>query len=184
MATKEKTKEAADGEGAEAVPPKKSSMKWIIVGVVVLLLVGGGGAFAWFKFLAPHKVEAKADEHKAPEVKAAEGKEGKAEAGTTAKIGPIFDLDPFIVNLADTEPRFLKVTIKLELDGPLVKAEVGERMPQVRDAVLLLLSSKETQMLKPTAGKLQLRDEILLRINALLSNGQAKNAYFTEFVVQ
>ncbi len=60
MATKEKTKEATDGEGAEAVVPKKSSMKWIIVGVVVLLLVGGGGAFAWFKFLAPHKVEAKA----------------------------------------------------------------------------------------------------------------------------
>jgi flagellar protein FliL len=181
MATKEKTKEAADGEGAEAVPPKKSSMKWIIVGVVVLLLVGGGGAFAWFKFLAPHKVDAKAEEQKVAEVKATEG---KADAGTGAKIGPIFDLDPFIVNLADVEPRFLKVTIKLELDGPLVKAEVGERMPQVRDAVLILLSSKETQMLKPTAGKLQLRDEILLRINALLANGQAKNAYFTEFVVQ
>ena len=181
MATKEKTKEATDGEDKEVVAPKKSSMKWIIVGVVVLLLVGGGGAFTWFKFLAPHKVEAKADEHKAPEVKATEG---KGEAGTTAKIGPIFDLDPFIVNLADAEPRFLKVTIKLELDGPLVKAEVGERMPQVRDAVLLLLSSKETQNLKPTAGKLQLRDEILLRINALLSNGQARNAYFTEFVVQ
>jgi flagellar protein FliL len=180
MATKEKTKGAAEGEDAEAVPPKKSSMKWIIVGVVVLLLVGGGGAFAWFKFLAPHKVEAKSDEQKVAEVKTSEG---KTEAGT-AKIGPIFDLDPFIVNLADTEPRFLKVTIKLELDGPLLKAEVGERMPQVRDAVLLLLSSKEAQMLKPTAGKLQLRDEILLRINALLANGQAKNAYFTEFVVQ
>jgi flagellar FliL protein len=182
MATKEKSKEATEGEGAEAAPPKKSSMKWIIVGVVVLLLVGGGGAFAWFKFLAPHnKAEAKSDEHKAPEVKPTEG---KTEAGTTTKMGPIFDLDPFIVNLADAEPRFLKVTIKLELDGPLVKAEVGERMPQVRDAVLLLLSSKETQTLKPTAGKLQLRDEILLRINALLANGQVKNAYFTEFVVQ
>jgi flagellar FliL protein len=181
MATKDKAKEATDGEGAEAAPPKKSSMKWIIVGVVVLLLVGGGGAFAWFKFLAPNKVAAKADDPKAAEAKVTEG---KPEAGTGTKIGPIFDLDPFIVNLADAEPRFLKVTIKLELDGPLVKAEVGERMPQVRDAVLLLLSSKETTMLKPTAGKLQLRDEILLRINSLLANGQAKNAYFTEFVVQ
>jgi len=54
----------------------------------------------------------------------------------------------------------------------------------VRDALLILLSSKETQTLKPTAGKLQLRDEILQRVNSLLSAGQARNAYFTEFVVQ
>jgi flagellar FliL protein len=94
------------------------------------------------------------------------------------------DMDPFIVNLADTEPRFLKVTIKLELDGVPVKAEISERIPQVRDAILMLLSSKDAQTLKPTAGKLQLRDEILQRINALLATGQARNAYFTEFVVQ
>jgi flagellar FliL protein len=94
------------------------------------------------------------------------------------------DMDPFIVNLADAEPRFLKVTIKLELDGAPAKAEVSERSPQVRDAILILLSSKDAQTLKPTAGKLQLRDEILQRINALLATGQARNAYFTEFVVQ
>ena len=183
MATKDKAKDAAGEEGAEPAPPKKSSMKLIIVGVVVLLAVGGGGAFAWFKFLAPHKAEAKTQEAKSSEVKVAEGKPGEPGAAT-AKIGPIFDLDPFIVNLSDTEPRFLKVTIKLELDGAPVKAEVSERIPQVRDAILILLSSKDTQTLKPTAGKLQLRDEILQRINSLLSSGQARNAYFTEFVVQ
>ena len=180
---KEKTKEAAAEEGAEPATPKKGSMKLIIIGVVVLLAVGGGGAFAWFKFLAPHKVEAKTPEAKSSEAKAGEAHPGE-QAAATAKIGPILDLDPFIVNLADTEPRFLKVTIKLELDGLPAKAEVSERIPQVRDALLILLSSKETQSLKPTAGKLQLRDEILQRINALLSTGQARNAYFTEFVVQ
>ena len=179
---KDKTKEAAGEEGAEPAAPKKSSMKLIIVGVVVLLAVGGGGAFAWFKFLAPHKVEAKTPEAKASE-HGAEAKPGEPGAAV-AKIGPILDLDPFIVNLADVEPRFLKVTIKLELDGFPAKAEVSERIPQVRDALLILLSSKETVTLKPTAGKLQLRDEILQRINSLLSAGQARNAYFTEFVVQ
>ena len=180
---KDKPKEAADEEGAAPAPPKKSSMKLIIIGVAVLLAVGGGGAFAWFKFLAPHKVEAKTTEAKSSEAHGVEAKPGEPGAAT-AKIGPILDLDPFIVNLADTEPRFLKVTIKLELDGAPAKAEVTERIPQVRDALLILLSSKETQMLKPTAGKLQLRDEILQRINSLLSTGQARNAYFTEFVVQ
>jgi flagellar protein FliL len=192
MATSEKPKEATGEEGAAPVPPKKSNLKWIIVGVLVLFAVGGGGAFAWFKFMAPHKVEAKAGDTKASEGKAGEGKPGEAKPGEAkaespgpgTKIGPIMDMDPFIVNLADTEPRFLKVTIKLELDGVPVKAEISERIPQVRDAILMLLSSKEAQALKPTAGKLQLRDEILQRINALLATGQARNAYFTEFVVQ
>jgi len=184
MATNEKTKEAE--EGAAPVPPKKSNLKLILVGVLVLFAVGGG-AFAWFKFMAPHKAEAKAGDTQTAEGKAGEGKPGEAKAespGPGTKIGPIMDMDPFIVNLADAEPRFLKVTIKLELDGAPAKAEVSERIPQVRDAVLMLLSSKDAQTLKPTAGKLQLRDEILQRINALLATGQARNAYFTEFVVQ
>jgi len=181
MATNKKTREAADEEGATPVTPKKSNLKWIIVGVLVLFAVGGGGAFAWFKVMSPHKAEAKAGDAKSSEVKT-EGKPGE-QAGPT-KMGPILDLDPFIVNLADSEPRFLKVTIKLELDGPLAKTEISERMPQVRDAILILLTSKESQSLKPTGGKLQLRDEILQRINSLMASGQARNAYFTEFVVQ
>jgi flagellar FliL protein len=172
MPTKDKSKDSTDSPGAPAGPPKRSSMKWMIAGLVVLLLVGGAGAFAWFKFLAPHKADAKPAEVKGDQ------------AAQPAKIGPIIDLDPFIVNLADPEPRFLKLTIKVEVDGLSAKAEIGERIPQIRDAVLILLSSKESQTIKPTAGKLQLRDEILQRINALLATGQAKNAYFTEFVVQ
>jgi flagellar FliL protein len=189
MATKAKTDDTGEETPAPA-PAPKTSFKWIIVGVLVLAVLGGGGAFAWFKFMAPHKAEAKPGETTQTEVKV-EGKAGEKtgektgeQSGPPTKIGPIFDLDPFIVNLADAEPRFLKVTMKLELDGAPAKAEVSERMPQVRDAVLILLSSKESQALKPTSGKLQLRDEILQRINSLLANGQARNAYFTEFVVQ
>jgi flagellar protein FliL len=184
MATKEKTDETT--EEAVAPPPKKSSLKWIVIGLVLLLAIGGGGAFAWLKFMAPHRAEAKAGDAKGGDTKSGETKPGEksGEAAVTTKIGPIFDLDPFIVNLADPEPRFLKVTVKLELDSAVAKSEVSERIPQVRDAILILLSGKESQTLKPTAGKLQLRDEILQRINSLLSTGQARNAYFTEFVVQ
>jgi flagellar FliL protein len=49
---------------------------------------------------------------------------------------------------------------------------------------LVLLSSKESVALKPATGKLQLRDEILQRVNSLLAAGKARNVYFTEFVVQ
>jgi flagellar FliL protein len=171
MVTKD-PKQASVEQPVAPVRRKKSSLKWAIVGVAVLAAVGAGGAVTWFKFLTPHKAVAKSLDDKGDH------------AMEPTKIGPIVDLDPFIVNLADSDPRFLKLTIKVELDGLTAKAEVGERTPQVRDAILILLSSKESQTLKPTAGKLQLRDEILQRINSLLSTGQARNAYFTEFVVQ
>ena len=187
MATIGKTEDPAGEEAAAPPPPKKSSLKWILVGVLVLVIAGGGGAYAWFKFMAPHRAETKTGDPKQVEGKPEEGKpveKGGEHAGPATKIGPILDLDPFIVNLADPEPRFLKVTIKLELDTPSAKAELNDRIPQVRDSILLLLSSKDAQSLKPTAGKLQLRDEMLQRINSLMANGQARNAYFTEFVVQ
>ena len=188
MATKDK---ADDKDVAAAPPPKKNPVILIVAGAVLLLAVGGGGAYAWLKFKAPHNAEAKTEDGAAADAKPADKGEkdekGQKPAGQAAgaqKMGPIMDLDPFIVNLADADPRFLKVTVKLELDGPLAKTEATDRMPQVRDAILVLLSSKDAQGLKPTAGKMQLRDEILQRVNSLLSAGQARNAYFTEFVVQ
>ena len=184
MATKDKA-EDKDAAAAAPPPPKKNPIILIVAGAVLLLAVGGGGAYAWLKFKAPHNAEAKTEEGAATADKPADkGEKPAGQAAAVAKMGPIMDLDPFIVNLADADPRFLKVTVKLELDSLLAKTEAVDRLPQVRDAILVLLSSKDAQGLKPTAGKMQLRDEILQRVNSLLSAGQARNAYFTEFVVQ
>lgn len=181
MATKGKTEEGGD-TAAPPPQPKKKPVVLIVVGALALLAAGGGGAYAWLKFMAPHKVEAKAVES-APAA-AKPGEKGQDNAAAAQKMGPIMDLDPFIVNLADPETRFLKITVKLEMDGPAAKTEATERLPQVRDAILVLLSAKDSPAIKSTAGKMQLRDEILARINSLLAAGQARNAYFTEFVVQ
>jgi flagellar FliL protein len=97
----------------------------------------------------------------------------------------MFDLDPFIVNLADVpETRYLKLTVKLELDRPEIAAELSTRIPQVRDTILILLSSKDTAGLRNPQGKFQLRDELTQRVNALLPKSGVRSAYFTEFVVQ
>ena len=97
----------------------------------------------------------------------------------------MFDLDPFIVNLADVpESRYLKLTVKLELDRPEIAAELSTRIPQVRDTILILLSSKDTAGLRNPQGKFQLRDELTQRVNALLPKSGVRSAYFTEFVVQ
>ena len=126
------------------------------------------------------------EEHKAvAEVKAEPKSEADGKHGQATSPGAIFDLDPFIVNLADTpEVRYLKLTLKLEVDSEAVAAELSARIPQIRDAILVLLSSKDVNAVRTTQGKFQLRDEITQRINGLLRKPGVRSAYFTEFVVQ
>ena len=62
--------------------------------------------------------------------------------------------------------------------------EVNERMPQIRDSILLLIGNKTFAELNDLQGKLQLRAEIIVRLNKLLKKGKVKGIYFTEFVVQ
>jgi flagellar FliL protein len=161
--------EKKEKEGKEEAPEKKgSSLKWIIIGVVVLLVLGGGGFFSWKTFFNPAEKGA--------------GEEG---AATLVKLGPTYPLDPFIVNLAGTGgERYLKVNVVLELKDASLAAEMEKRKAQVRDTLLLLLSSKTFDDIATFRGKTKVRNEITSRLNAFLLPGSVKKVYFTEFVVQ
>ena len=111
----------------EEAPEKKGGLvKWIIIGIAILLVLGGGDFVSWETFMKPSEKEAK-----------------KENAPLRVELGPTFPLDTFIVNLAGANgERYLKVNMELELkDGKLVP-ELEKRRPQVRDTILLLLSSK------------------------------------------
>ena len=156
-------------EGAEEAPQKKgSAIKWIIIGAVVFLVLAGGGFASWKTFFHPAQKEV-----------APEG------AAMKVDLGPVMSLDPFIVNLAGTGgERYLKVTLELELKDNLLVAEMEKRKPQVKDTLLLLLSSKTLDDIATFRGKTKLRNEIISRLNALLTPDSVKKVYFTEFVVQ
>lgn len=153
-----------------------NKLLFIVLGVVLLLVVGmGGGLFMmWSKMSAINTQIATA----------AEAKDGQT--GTDqAMIGPIMALDTFIVNLADAGgKRFLRVTIDLELNNPEMQEEMKTRMPQVRDAILMILPTKHFDDISSTEGKMALRDELLASLNQFLTTGQVNNIYFKEFVVQ
>jgi flagellar FliL protein len=169
------------------VPAPAFPIKLLIIIVVAALAAGLGGAFVVVKFLGgSSKKTENAEEHK-PEVAAKS--DSLSEAGgkhvSAAAPGAMFDLEPFIVNLADSpEIRYLKLTVKLELENEAVTAELSARVPQVRDTVLVLLSSKDSNTVRTTQGKLQLRDEITQRVNGILPKPGVRSAYFTDFVVQ
>ncbi|MGH7256831.1 MAG: flagellar basal body-associated FliL family protein [Nitrospiraceae bacterium] len=160
-------------------------LKLVIIIVAATMIVGVGGAFLLLKMTSsrnateeskPETTSAKTAGHAEPESK---------KAGHSAGPGTIVDLESFIVNLADSpEIRYLKLTIKIELDREDAADEIKARTPQIRDSILVLLTSKDSATIRTPQGKAQLRDEITQRINGSLSKPGARSAYFTDFVIQ
>lgn len=150
-----------------------------VILAVVFMMMGKGDKKAAKKEGAEATTEAKAEGggHGAP---AAGGAPGAASAAAN-----IFPLEPFIVNIYDgQELRYLKVKVELEMAGVGVKTELDGRLAPIRDAILVLLSTKTLQDIQDVQGKNQLKDEILVSINKIIPPGKIAKIYFTDFVVQ
>jgi flagellar FliL protein len=150
----------------------------IILGAVVFMTMGKGDKKEKGKEEA--KVEGKAD----AKAEGGHGGEGGGKEGAAAASN-IYPLEPFIVNIYDgQELRYLKVKIELEMVGTGVKGEIDTRLASIRDAILVLLSTKTLQDIQDVQGKNQLKDEILGAINKHIPPGKIAKVYFTDFVVQ
>lgn len=175
----------ADEDKGETKGKKGMPIKTIGIGLVAGLLIGGGTAFFLKGGDPPPQAEAAAKEGASESKEEASATEDEEEALPEEEEGVIFDLAPFIVNLADApEIRYLKVTIKLDLLNAKYVEDLNKRLPQIRDTLLILLSSKEFNAIRTAEGKMELRDEILQRVNTLFQREKVRTAYFTDFVTQ
>ncbi|MGW8195897.1 MAG: flagellar basal body-associated FliL family protein, partial [Desulforhopalus sp.] len=77
-----------------------------------------------------------------------------------------------------------KASLTVEMTNENAKTEVADRMPQVRDTVLMLIGNKTYEELQDLQGKKQLKAELKSNVNAFLQTGKVKSVYFTNFVVQ
>jgi len=163
---------AQDAE-QEEIKPKKSSKKLIVM-VVVLVLIAGGGAAAWYFLMKPQKTVA----HKVEEPKVEKPQP------------PVFvTLETFTVNLQPSpDTQYLQTDITLKVGS----AETGEllklHMPEVRNRLLLLLSSKKAADLLSLEGKQALSNEIIEQLKVPFNPGdkpqEILGVSFTSFVVQ
>ena len=175
----QKENEAAQGSDGDAVMKKGASgaaaagpnQKLVMIALLLntVVMVATGVIVTINSIRSSHKVSL-ADVATAPteEAPAAEGhgekKEGKEAADNFVK-------ESFTVNLADENgAHFAKVDVELR--------------PKIRDFVNVMLSSKTYDQVVSQDGKDFLREGIRNKINGMLTRGQIKNIYFTQFIVQ
>lgn len=150
------------------------SKKALVIVVVVSLFLLFAGMAVGFVFLLNRL---------SPQLQNESGETTKA--ATDEGIGPVFEMDTFIVNLADPGgKRYLRITIALEVDHEKVVEELKNRLPQVKHKILMILPSKKVEDIQSVEGKDATMNEIMTALNALLINGKIKHLYYTEFVIQ
>jgi flagellar protein FliL len=169
-------KNGQEGE-LETAPKKGLPVNIIIIGILAICLAGGG-LFVWksglvSKFSGKDKAKTEGTEN------------AKETEGGAGEIGAIYELETFIVNLSDDSGNhYLKVKISLEMSKAELNLEIEKRLPQFRDSILTLLSSKTVEDVKTLEGKAQIRAEVITMLNQYLKTGKISNVYFGDFIVQ
>ncbi len=166
MATAPEPKKTEQETETPAAPPKSRKRLWIALAAVTLLAAGGGGAAWWF--LRPV--------HEAPKV-----------AKPAPPAPPVFvELETFTVNLAGD--RILQTTLTLQVGKTEDAEQLKVYMPQVKNRLLMLLSSKNVDELQTTEGKESLRADIVARLRAPYEKGleapAVNGVFLTSFVIQ
>jgi flagellar protein FliL len=178
-----KEKEKAEGkpEVAESAKGGKGGIAMIAAAALVSLGLGAGGAFF---FASSHTPPPAAPVVSEEEAMAAHEAATQKQASDSYKER-LYALEPLVVNVTgDGYNRFLKLRVELEASDVELKGEIEARLPQVRDALIVLLSSKQLSDITDFEGKALLKEDILERVNDLLETGDVKSVLFTEFVVQ
>lgn len=119
-----------------------------------------------------------------------QGHGGEAAKGHGAKGSDslLVPLTPFIVNLSgDQGQRYLRLAVQVEVREDLAgvaKAALEKQLPEIRNRLIFLLTSKTFAEIGSTQGKYDLQADITKHINETLDGPFIRKTYFTEFIIQ
>lgn len=173
---------------SDAQPPKapkapKKKLTLILVACVALAAAAGGGWYVWQQRAGN-----------------ASAQHAKTDPKPQPKKQLYIALEPFTVNLQDTHgERFAQIGITLQVEDPSIEVELKERLPTVRNQILILISSKRIDELLTPEGKQALAQEIRVMTGRALglanaapgahakaaeSESPIKDVLFSQFIVQ
>lgn len=168
--------EEATDESAE-----KPGKPILLILIIAMVAVGAGlgGGFVLFGQAPPEATEAP------PPEGGAEAPPPEGEDSAAGYMERLLQIEPIVANIeGDGYTRLLKVKVAFECDSPTTRDEAEQRLPQIQDAVLTLVSSKRLADVVDFEGKALLKDDLRDRVNHFLTGGQVLSVLITEFVVQ
>ncbi|BAQ46088.1 MULTISPECIES: flagellar basal body-associated protein FliL [Methylobacterium] len=171
MARKPKNAPAGDGEAEGqdgAAPAGGSKKKLIVIGAAVLLVAGaGGGGFMVMRSRAAH-AEKPAAEQKLPVA--------------------FMDVREMSMNLmpepGQTQPRFVRLKVALEVRDSKVAAEIQPLMPRVEDTFQVFVRELRVGDFEAAGGTYRLREELLRRVNVAVYPAKVDAVLFKDFIIQ
>lgn len=180
--------EGASGEAVSLDEKKKLGKKQILMIVVPLLLLVGIGAGLYFSGLLNGIIGGGEEAAAEGEHGAAEGEHGaKGEAVEGAHTsGAFLPIPTMIVNLSsdDGTPRYLRLTVQLELKDESDLAQVEAVIPRVIDQFQTYLRELRVRDLRGSAGIYRLQMELLWRVNQAAAPVEVKDVLFQEILIQ
>jgi flagellar protein FliL len=138
----------------------------IVIIVLLVLVVVGGGAFGGMYFFGQ-------------------------KSGTTKTVKAVvsnevtYSLGEFLVNLMDEDGRrYLKVTVFIGYeDSKSLATELDAEKPIIRDLVNTTLRSKKTTDFNAIGVDI-IKNQLIARINPVLTKGKVSHIYFNDILVQ
>ncbi len=162
--------EATESEGEDEAP-KKKSRKPLLIGLVLALLLGGGGFYAVYSgmILAPQGEEMAAAEHETP--------------GESLPPIAFVPIEPLVISLGpQASSRHLRFRAQLEVE-PVHQEEVALLLPRVTDVLNSYLRAVDMRDLEDPSSLINLRAQMLRRIQLVTGEGRVRDLLIMEFVL-
>lgn len=93
-------------------------------------------------------------------------------------------LDPVNCNPAESAGEIFSCEMTLAVDSQLVVDELVARAPQVKDVILTYISSKTIADLNDVTRRTEYRNEMITKINSVLTKGKVTDLYITQWILQ
>lgn len=158
---------------SSAEPTKGRFLVTLLLALIIVMLAAAGGAAGWWWFFG-HSTTAHAVEEKPAVVE--------------VKPPVYSELKPFTVNINDAEGRMLYVGLSLQLQDQEESKTLNVHLPEIRNRILMLLSSQKIEALSTPQDKERLANDIKACITAPLESATAplgvRQVLFTDFIVQ
>lgn len=157
-------------EAPAAAEGKKGKKGLIITLLIAIIAIGAGAGGAWYF------------------MKMSGGEEAEP-AKPKPKPTKFVDLDIFTINLQPEENnQYLQVGLTIKARETEVIQEITKQMPDIRNRILMLLSSKKAVEIAGIQGKQLLSQQIVDEIRQSLGSEELQDdireVLFTSFVIQ